>query len=138
MAEEIKKDPTVEELLAQLNDIKLKTVSKEDYDKALENNTKLIKELTTNRQVVKEEPKGETREDIVKRCKARTASMGTGDSYKDIVALVDNYRDMEKLGMDVSGIEKTDVEGLETIIKEANGDPHVFKSLMSARIKQSI
>lgn len=138
MAEEIKKDPTVEELLAQLNEIKLKTVSKEEYDKALENNTKLIKELTTNRQVVQEQPKGETREDIVKRCKARTASMGTGDSYKDIVALVENYRDMEKLGMDVSGIEKTDVEGLETIIKEANGDPHVFKSLMSARIKQSI
>lgn len=134
---EVKKDPTVEELLAQLNELKLKSVSKEEYDKALENNSKLIKEVTTNRHVVTNEPKAETQEDIIKRCKARTASMGSGDSFKDITNLVANYRDMEKLGMDLEGISKRDVEGLEAIIKDANNDPLMFKSLLESRIKKS-
>ena len=55
--EQQKKDPTVEELLKQLEEIKTKTVDKELYDKSLEDNRKLIKSLSGNRPSQTEETK---------------------------------------------------------------------------------
>ena len=135
--EQAKKDPTIDELLQQLNDIKLSTVPKEQYDKAVENNGKLVKQLATERPVVQPTKTEPTKEDILNRCKARTDKLGKGNSYEDIKGLVENYHDMKLLEMETPGVDETVIEALDSILKESNGDKDMFKALMSTRFKSN-
>lgn len=129
------KDPTIDELLQQLNEIKLNTVPKDKYDEAIKNNGKLVKQLATERPVVQQTPQEPTKEDILNRCRARTDKLGKGNSYEDIKGLVENYHDMQLLEMETPGVDETVIEALDSILKESNGDNDLFKSLMSTRFK---
>lgn len=126
---------TVEALLEEMNNLKIGTISIEDYNKLKDENGKLVKELANNRPVVKEESKQETREDVISRCKERTASVGQGSSLKQVKALCENYRDMQLLGMDVGNVDENVVLGLENLVEEAKGDDIMFTALMESRIK---
>ncbi len=48
-------NPTVDELLKNIRELQANSVSKEEYEKAQEDNRKLVKELTENRRVVRQE-----------------------------------------------------------------------------------
>lgn len=126
---------TVDALLEELNKLKVGTVTIEEHNKLKEENGKLVKELANNRPVVKEEPKKETRADVINRCKERTASVGQGSSLSQVKALCENYRDMQSLGMDVSNVDENVVMGLENLVAEAKGDDVMFTALMESRIK---
>lgn len=133
-----KKDPTVEELLKQLNEINMKSVSKEDYNKVLEDNKKLIKEVATNRVVVEPKENKPSKEEIIKRCKQRTNGLQEMNSMLQIESLCANYRDMQQLGMETLGVDENDVKGLEDMLQEAKGDEKMFKSLLETRIVKSV
>lgn len=144
MPEEVETDvveaatPTVEVLLEEINDLKLKTVSKEEYNKLLEDNKKLVKEVTENRpMVIPNENKEPTRADIIQKCQERTNTLDKKDTLGKVTSLVQNYDDMVKLGMDVSQVDKQVVAGLKSMIEESKGDTAVFESLMNSRIKPS-
>ena len=144
MPEEVKTDvveaatPTVEVLLEEINDLKLKTVRKEEYNKLLDDNKKLVKEVTENRpSIIPEENKEPTRADIIKRCQERTNTLDQKDTLGKVASLIKNYDDMVKLGMDVSQVDKQVVAGLKSMIEESKGDTAVFESLMNSRIKPS-
>lgn len=134
-----KVDPTVEELLKQIEEMKLKTVDKDTYEKMVENNKKLVNEIANNRTPIPEDNKGEpTRADIIERCKKRTNGIEGMSSMDQVNALVSNYRDMKLLGMETEGVEERDVQGLEKILEEAKGDERLFKSLLQSRIKETL
>lgn len=135
---EVKKDPTVEELLKQLNEIKTKSVSKEVYDKAIDDNKKLINEVATNRVVVKPKDNKPSREEIIKRCKQRTNGLQEMNSMLQIESLCANYRDMQQLGMETLEVDENDVKGLEEMLQEAKGDEKMFKSLLETRIVKTV
>jgi hypothetical protein len=126
--------PTVDGLLEEMNNLKINTVSKEEYERLLADNAKLIKDVATNRPVI-ETPKEVTREDIIKRCEARTQNLGSGTSLDSIKALTENYRDMVKLGMDVSSVDEDVVSQLEGLVEKSGGDSVHFKALMETHIK---
>lgn len=126
---------TVDALLSEISKMKLNTVSKEEYEKIKADNAKLAKEVTTSRQVIVEENKEVTKDEIIKRCEERTETIGDGSSYTNIKALCENYRDMEKIGMDVSYIDSNVVEELEEMVKDCKGDENHFKALMESKIK---
>lgn len=130
-------NPTVDELLKTIRELQANSVSKEEYEKAQEDNRKLVKELTENRRVVKQEDSEEpTKEDILNRCKERTKKLDkTNSSYEKVSILIDNYDDMKTLGMDTKIVDEKVVEGLRAIREESEGDPKVFSALMNARIK---
>ena len=128
-------NPTVDGLLEEMNNLKVNTVSKEEYLRVLEDNKKLIKDVANNRPVVNEAPKTVTREDIVKRCEERTKRLGDGTSLDSIKSLTENYRDMVTLGMDVSAVDEEVVVALEDLVNKASGDPVHFKALMETHIK---
>lgn len=126
---------TTDALLEQIAQLQLNTVDKKKYEEALEDNKKLIKEITTNRAVITPEEKVDTRQAVLDRCAERTELIGTGSSYVSIKALTENYRDMEKLGMDVSYVDANVVNALENMLEESKGDEHYFNALMESRIK---
>ena len=127
---------TVDALLKEIEEMKTKTVPIEELEQLKEENAKLVAEVVNNRPVIKNEPKKtETRQDVIDRCRERTASIGQGSSLTQITSLCENYRDMQKLDMDVSNIDESIVEGLEAIIREAQGDEQMFTALMGTRIK---
>ena len=129
---------TVDALLKEIEEMKIKMVPAEELEQLKEENAKLVTEVVKNRPVVKNEPKKtETRQDIIDRCRERTASIGQGSSLTQITSLCENYRDMQKLGMDVSEIDENVVAGLEAIIAEAKGDEQMFTALMGTRIKET-
>lgn len=134
----VEKDPTVEELLKQLNEIKMKTVSKEVYDKVIDDNKKLINEVATNRVVVEPKDDKPSKAEIIKRCKQRTNGLQEMNSMLQIESLCANYRDMQQLGMETLGVDENDVKGLETILQEAKGDEKMFKSLLETRIVKTV
>lgn len=131
-------NPTVDELLKTIRELQTNSVSKEEYEKAQEDNRKLVKELAENRRVVQPgDSKEPTREDIVNRCKERTKKLDkTNSSYEKVSILIDNYDDMKMLGMDTKIVDEKVVEGLRAIRQESNGDPKVFSALMNARIEE--
>lgn len=131
------KDPTVEELLNSLENLQNTMVSKEEYDKIKESNSKLIKQLTSERTFVQpnEEVKVVTHEDIVKRCQERTEKLGDGTSLDQIKLLTENYRDMQTLGLDVDLVDENVVVVLENMIEESKGDPVIFKAIAEKRIR---
>ena len=135
--EEGGKDPTVEELLKSLEELQSTMVPKEEYDKLKESNSKLVKQITTERVFKQDDqtPKELTKQDIIARCEERTAKLGKGNSLEQITLLTENYRDMEKIGMDVSNVDADVVAGLENLVYEAKGDPDVFKALMESRVR---
>ena len=135
--EEGGKDPTVEELLKSLEELQSTMVPKEEYDKLKESNSKLVKQITTERVFKQDDqtPKELTKQDIIARCEERTARLGKGNSLEQITLLTENYRDMEKIGMDVSNVDADVVAGLENLVQEAKGDPDVFKALMESRVR---
>lgn len=133
-----KKDPTVEELLKQINEIKTTSVSKEEYDKVIADNKKLINEVTTNRVVVEPKENKPSREEIINRCKQRTNGLQEMSSMLQIESLCANYRDMQQLGMETLGVDENDVKGLEEMLKEAKGDEKMFKSLLETRIVKTV
>lgn len=135
--EEGGKDPTVEELLKSLEELQNTMVPKEEYDKLKESNSKLVKQITTERVFKQDDqtPKELTKQDIIARCEERTSKLGKGNSLDQITLLTENFRDMEKLGMDVSNVDGDIVLGLENLIHESKGDPDVFKALMESRIR---
>ena len=133
-----KKDPTVEELLKQLNEIKTNSVSKEVYDKVLDDNKKLVKEVANNRVVIEPKDNKPSKEEIINRCKQRTNGLQEMNSMLQIESLCANYRDMQQLGMETPGVDENDVKGLEEILQEANGDEKMFKSLLETRIVKSV
>ena len=133
--EQQKKDPTVEELLKQLEEIKTKTVDKELYDKSLEDNRKLIKSLSGNRPSQTEETKEKVNElELVKK---RTAEIENMSTMQQFDTLCKNYRFMRKNNMEVVGVDEKVVEGIEKILAESNGNERTFKSLMDASIVAS-
>lgn len=133
--EQPRKDPTVEELLKQLEEIKTKSVDKELYDKALEDNRKLIKSLSGNRPSQTEETKEKVNElEIVKKRTAEIENMGPMQQFD---TLCKNYRFMRKNNMEVVGVDEKVVEGIEKILAESNGNERTFKSLMDASIVAS-
>lgn len=125
---------TTDALLEQIAQLQLNTVDKKKYEEALEDNKKLIKEITTNRAVITPE-KVDTKQQVLDRCTKRTELIGTGSSYVSVKALTENYRDMEKLGMDVSYVDANVVNALENMLEESKGDEHYFNALMESRIK---
>jgi hypothetical protein len=130
------KDPTVEELLKQLQELQLNTVPKEEYEKQLESNKKLVEQITKHRPAPDGKDKKEpTHADIVDRIKERTANLLDGTSYDAIKSLIENYQDMKTLGLDVSNVDENVVFQLEEIVKEAKGDPILFNALMEQRVK---
>lgn len=129
------KDPTVEELLAQIGDLKEKMVPKEQLEKLMEDNKKLIKQITEDRPRA-EAPKDVTSKDIIKRIEERTEKIANSSTSYDAVRLtLENHRDMQKLGLDVSHVDENIVQGLEKIVADSNGDPMLFKAHMESRIK---
>ena len=130
-------NPTVDELLKTIRELQANSVSKDEYEKAQEDNRKLVKELAENRRVVRpEDSKEPTREDIVNRCKERTKKLDkTNSSYEKVSILIDNYDDMKTLGMDTKIVDEKVVEGLRAIREESKGDLKVFSALMNARIE---
>ena len=129
---------TVDALLKEIKELKTKTVPVEELEQLKSENAKLVAEVVNNRPVVKDEhKKTETRQDVIDRCKKRTASIGQGSSLTQIKSLCENYGDMQKLDMDVSSVDENVVEGLESIIREANGDEQMFTALMGTRIKET-
>ena len=130
-------NPTVDELLKTIRELQANSVSKEEYEKAQEDNRKLVKELTENRRVVRQEDSEEpTKEDILNRCKERTKKLDKANSsYEKVSILIDNYDDMKTLGMDTKIVDEKVVEGLRAIREESKGDPKVFSALMNARIE---
>lgn len=130
-------NPTVDELLKTIRELQANSVSKEEYEKAQEDNRKLVKELTENRRVAKQEDSKEpTKEDILNRCKERSKKLDkSNSSYEKVSILIDNYDDMKTLGMDTKIVDEKVVEGLRAIREESEGDPKVFSALMNARIK---
>lgn len=137
ITEQPTKDPSIDQLLQQLADIKLNTVPKKDYEQALETNGKLIKQIATERPTVQPAPSVETKEDIIKRCRERTAKLAQGTSLDSVKGLVDNYRDMQKLNMETAGVEESVVEALEGVIEESKGNADYFNTIMSTRFKQT-
>lgn len=135
-SEQVKKDPNIDELLQQLKDVKLNTVSKEDYDAMVANNSKLIKQIATERPLANAPVKVDTKDDIIARCKARTARLSQGTSLESIKGLVDNFKDMKALGMETTGVDEDVVTTLDALILESKGNPEYFQSLMTSRIKQ--
>ena len=136
--EQEKKSVTVDALLKEIEEMKTKMVPAEELEQLKGENAKLVAEVVNNRPVVKDEPKKtETRQDIIDRCRERTSSIGEGSSLTQISSLCENYRDMQKLGMDVSNVDEDIVEGLEGIIREAKGDEQMFTALMGTRIKET-
>ena len=133
-------NPTVDELLKTIRELQANSVSKEEYEKAQEDNRKLVKELTENRRVVRQEDSEEpTKEDILNRCKERTKKLDkTNSSYEKVSILIDNYDDMKTLGMDTKIVDEKVVEGLRAIREESKGDPKVFSALMNARIEDRL
>lgn len=131
------KDPTVEELLKSLEELQKTMVPKEEYEKLKESNSKLVKQITTERVFKQDDqtPTELTKQDIIARCEERTSKLGKGNSLDQITLLTENFRDMEKLGMDVSNVDGDIVLGLENLIHESKGDPDVFKALMESRIR---
>jgi predicted membrane chloride channel (bestrophin family) len=101
-------NPTVDELLKTIRELQANSVSKEEYEKAQEDNRKLVKELTENRRVVRQEDSEEpTKEDILNRCKERTKKLDkTNSSYEKVSILIDNYDDMKTLGMDTKIVDE--------------------------------
>jgi len=129
------KDPTVEELLLQMEALKKTMVPKEDLDKALENNKKLVTQITTERPAPKATVEV-TPQDIVKRIEGRVEKLPHAkSSHETMVILTENYRDMQKLGMDVSNVDENVVAAIEKIIADSNGDPILFKSHMENKVK---
>ena len=129
-------NPTVDELLKTIRELQANSVSKEEYEKAQEDNRKLVKELTENRRVVRQEDSEEpTKEDILNRCKERTKKLDkTNSSYEKVSILIDNYDDMKTLGMDTKIVDEKVVEGLRAIREESKGDQS-FSAPMNARIE---
>lgn len=138
MTDEVKdvKDVTVDQLLEELSNIKLTTVPKELYEKSVESNKKLITQLANDRTPATKEDKTVSKEDIVKRVKERHSKLGSGSTMTDMKNLTENYRDMIELGMDVSGIDKDTVAGIEWLLSEAKGDENIFKTLLQTKITQ--
>lgn len=129
------KDPTVVELLAQINKLREELVPKAELEKAREDNSKLIKQLTEVRPSPAT-PQAVTPKDIIKRIEGRVANLeNSKSSYESIKSLTENYRDMEKLGMNLEHVDTRTVEFLEQIITDSNGDPVLFKAHMESRIK---
>ncbi len=125
-----------DELINEVRKLKDEMVSKDDYVKLMNENKALVKELTNNRTVVeKSETKEVTSEDIIKRCQERTNSLTGDNSYDAVKALVDNFDDMNTLGMDTSNIDANIVEGLKELIVKADGDKEYFKALLEKSIK---
>lgn len=133
-------DPTVEMLLTQIDELKRSLVPKEDYEKILDSNKKLVNQLTNERTVIKETPvKVDTPQDVIKRIEDKVEKLPNAkSSYESIKILTENYRDMEKLGMDVSLVDGNVVAALEKFLEDSNGDPTVFKSLMESNVKMDI
>lgn len=130
------KDPTVEALLSELEQLKTTKVDKALYDKALEQNRQLINSLTNQRQTKETTEATDKKEiDIVKE---RTTSLPEMSSMSQIDALCKNYRFMRKNNMEVVGVSEDVVSALESIITESKGDEKLFKSFMETRIKKSI
>ena len=71
--EKNKKDPTVQELVDQINKLKLETVSKEEYEQILKTNSTLVKEIANNRPAPQVTPETNTREAKVKVIEGRYA-----------------------------------------------------------------
>lgn len=132
--EKEQKDPTVQELLDQLNKLQLETVSKEDYEKLATSNKQLIEELTNNRPTITENTKN-TKADKVKAIEERVAKLGEGTSLDNVTRLLENHKAMKELGLDVSNIDEGVVSKLEIIVKEAKGDSNMFNALMESRVK---
>lgn len=141
MSEEIKEqgtgDQTVQDLLKKVKEIQENSVPKEEFNKIVESNKLLIEDITNNRRApAVDEPKKVTKADIIKRCEERTSRLGTtSNSYDEVTILVENYRDMQEIGMDVGGVDEKIVSNLEYLLKESKGDKEMFKALMESRIK---
>ena len=133
--EKNKKDPTVQELVDQINKLKLETVSKEEYEQILKTNSTLVKEIANNRPAPQGTPETNTREAKVKVIEGRYAKLGQGTSYDNVKILVDNYKEMKELGFDVSNVDESVVNKLSKIVEEAKGDSNMFNALMESRVK---
>jgi len=133
-------DPTVEMLLTQIDELKRTLVPKEEYEKILDSNKKLVNQITNERTVVKEtQVKVDTPQDTIKRIEDRVQKLpNANSSYESIKILTENYRDMEKMGMDVSLVDGNVVAALEKMLEDSKGDPTVFKSLMESNVKMDI
>lgn len=132
---EEKPETTVEMLLGEIETLKENTISKEEYNKVIEDNKKLTASIVNYRPKVKDEEKKETVEDVIKRCEARTNSIGEGNSYQSVKALVENHRDMQTIGLSVDGVDENVVTYLEGLLEESKGDASVFSALMDSRIR---
>lgn len=124
---------TVEQLLAKIEELQLNSVPKDKYEKILEDNKKLVDKITNERPA----PKGTeaTPQDILKRMQERSKNIANGGSHEAIKILVENHRDMQRLGMDTSNVDEDTVSFLEGLLKEANGDSKMFQALMESRVR---
>lgn len=130
-------DQTVQDLLKKVKEIQENSVPKEEFNKIVESNKLLIEDITNNRRApIVDETKKVTKADIIKRCEERTSRLGTSsNSYDEVTILVENYRDMQEVGMDVGVVDEKIVSNLEYLLKESKGDKEMFKALMESRIK---
>ena len=87
--DETKKDPTVEELLQQMETLKSTMVPKEELELALANNKKLVQQITSERPAPKETQKV-TPQDIVKRIEGRVSKLPNAKS-SSILQSFSNY-----------------------------------------------
>ena len=130
-------DQTVQDLLKKVKEIQENSVPKEEFNKIVESNKLLIEDITNNRRApIVDETKKVTKADIIKRCEERTSRLGsTSNSYDEVTILVENFRDMQEVGMDVGVVDEKIVSNLEYLLKESKGDKEMFKALMESRIK---
>ena len=83
---------TLDAALKQIELMKTNTVSKEEFDKILDNNKKLIEQIAhDNKQIDTEQKPAKTNEQIIKECTDRYMSLSKGTSYDKVKALCDNY-----------------------------------------------
>lgn len=129
-------DVTLETALKQIEEMKAKTVSKEQFDKVLENNKILIEQIAKDNKIVDNVVKSDrSQEEIIKDCTNRFIGLSKGTSYDKVKALCDNYDDMIKLGLKVDNVDPEVVEKLKDMIAKSDGNPATFKELCATMIK---